>query len=166
MKWTDDHHKLLLREILLYEPWTQKYKSEERSKIWGLIADTLNAYENIEFRVTNRSVREKYQSLEKNFKKRDSNEKAASGIAPDEPSEMDISLRDIIERFREAELLSMNENDEKNKKAATDAKKGEEMRLRAAETFASTKKRLARENGEVEQAKKHTDKQVMKPLIF
>ena len=165
MKWTDDHHKLLLREILLYEPWTQKYKSEERSKIWGLIADSLNAYENIEFRVTNRSVREKYQSLEKNFKKRDSNEKAASGIAPDEPSEMDISLRDIIERFREAELLSMNENDEKNKKAATDAKKGEEMRLRAAETFASTKKGLPGRMGKSNK-QKNTDEQVMKPLIF
>jgi len=58
-----------------------------------------------------------------------------------------------MERFREAELLSEKASSEKVEKAASDTKKGEEMRLKAAETFGSTKKRQSLEKGEQDQIK-------------
>ena len=154
MKWSDSHDIVLLREILLFEPWVHKFKTEERAKVWCQIAESLNSLENILFQVTDRSIRERYGVLEKKFKQRDADEIKASGIAPKEPSEKDIALQDIMERFREAELLSQKASNEKVEKAAKDAKKGEEMRLKAAETFASTKKRHSVENGEQEKVKR------------
>ena len=57
MKWTDDLDKMLLNEIVLYQPWNYKARSEERTLVWTLIAELLNNIENTQFKVTERGVR-------------------------------------------------------------------------------------------------------------
>ena len=57
MKWTDDMDKMLLNEIVLHQPWNYKARSEERTLIWALIAESLNNIENTQFKVKERGVR-------------------------------------------------------------------------------------------------------------
>ena len=58
MKWTDNLDKMLLNEIVLYQPWNYKARSEERTLVWTLIAESpLNNIENTRFQVTARGVR-------------------------------------------------------------------------------------------------------------
>ena len=102
MRWTEEHDILLLREILLYEPYNQRKGSVERGKVWDLLAESLNKINNPLFRVTGRSIRDHLKTLIDNFKRKEREEEKASGINPDE-TELDIALRDIIDRFNEAE---------------------------------------------------------------
>ena len=120
---------MLLREILLYEPWVYKYKSEERGKVWALVAESLNKFKDYVFNVTGRSVRDRYISLEKDYKSKDNKERRASGIAPDELSEEEKAIEDIMSRFKESEAMAQKESNAKAKKASQDATRGEEMRL-------------------------------------
>ena len=61
----------------------------------------LNTVCELYFKVTQRSVRDRYKLLVDNFKKREQEEAAASWISPEE-TESDIVLADINERFEEA----------------------------------------------------------------
>ena len=92
---------LLLREILLYEPYNQRKGSVERGKVWDLLAESLNKINNPLFRVPGKSIRDHLKTLIDNFKRKEREEEKASGINPDE-TELDIALRDI-DRFNEAE---------------------------------------------------------------
>ena len=98
---------MFLREFLVHEPWKHKYGSQERGKVWEKIAKSLNDLNTVcewYFKVTQRSVRDRYKLLVDNFKKREQEETAASGISPEE-AESDIVLADIIERFEEADEM-------------------------------------------------------------
>ena len=68
MKWTDSHDTMLLREILLFEPWKYRHGSVERGNVWESIAEPLNQIKSPSFKVNQRSVRERYQLLETNLK--------------------------------------------------------------------------------------------------
>ena len=82
MRWTSGHDDLMfLREVLVHEPWKQKYKSQERGNVWERIAESLNGLNTVcelYFKVTQRSVRDRYKLLVDNFKKREQEEAAAS----------------------------------------------------------------------------------------
>ena len=107
MRWTSGHDVMFLREVLVHEPWKQKYGSQERGKVWEKIAESLNGLNTVcelYFKVTQRSVRDRYKLLVDNFKKREREEDAASGISPEE-TESDIALADIIERFEEVDEM-------------------------------------------------------------
>jgi len=71
MKWTGEHDIVLVREILLFEPFSYKHGSEERGKCWEQIAVSLNGFreDGLYFKVTKRSVRDRYNSFEQNIKK-------------------------------------------------------------------------------------------------
>ena len=114
MRWTSGHDVMFLREVLVHEPWKQKYGSQERGKAGEKIAESLNGLNNVcelYFKVTQRSVRDRYKLLVDNFKKREREEAAASGISPEE-TESDIALADIIERFEEADEMHKKQTDE------------------------------------------------------
>ena len=64
MVWNDEHDLLLVREILLQQPWKQKYGTPERGKVWESIADVLNAIDEPRFTVSQRPVRDRYRLLE------------------------------------------------------------------------------------------------------
>ena len=69
MKSTKDHDITFLRELLLFEPWNYKYGSKERGNCWERISESLNQVTGIFFKVTQRSVQDHYQALEKTYKK-------------------------------------------------------------------------------------------------
>ena len=96
MKWAKDHGIIFLRELLLFEPWNYKYGSKERGNCWERISESLNQLTDISFKVTQRSVQDHYQTLEKTYKKQKRKEDRQSGINPEE-TEVDIALPDIIE---------------------------------------------------------------------
>ena len=65
MRWTSEHDVMFLREVLVHEPWKQKYGSQERGKVWEKIAESLNGLNTVcelYFKVTQRSVRDRYIS--------------------------------------------------------------------------------------------------------
>ena len=96
MKWTKNHDIIFLRELLLFEPWNYKYGSKERRNFWERISESLNQLTDISFKVTQRSVQDHYQTLEKTYKKQKRKEDRQRGINPEE-TEVDIALPDIIE---------------------------------------------------------------------
>ena len=103
MRWTSGHDVIFLREVLVHEPWKQKYGSQEQGKVLEKIVESLNVLNTVcelYFKVTQRSVRDRCKLLVDNFKKREREEAAAIGISPEE-TESDIALADIIERFEE-----------------------------------------------------------------
>ena len=107
MRWTSGHDVMFLREVLVHEPWKQKYGSQERGKVWEKIAESLNGLNTVcelYFKVTQQSVRDCYKLLVDNFKKREREEAATSEVSSEE-TESDIALTDIIERFDEADEM-------------------------------------------------------------
>ena len=74
MEWTEDHDLCLSQEILSLEPFKAKKGSIARGNIWDQIANNLNPLEIRRFRVSKRSVRERYtlliEQLKKKFKKK------------------------------------------------------------------------------------------------
>lgn len=148
MKWTERHDVILLREILLFEPYSHKHGSDERGKCWERIAESLNNLneENLLFKVTQRSVRDRYNSLEKKFRDKVREENLATGIAPKEETEIEAAIRDIMERFKENALLFQEAANEKTKNTEKDLAQGKEMRRQSLETFSETLKRKSTED--------------------
>ena len=147
MKRTNDHDIILLREILLFEPWNYKYGSKERGHCWERISESLNQLKDICFKVTQRSVQDHYQTLEKAYKKQRREEDKQSGISPEE-TEVDVALADIIERFEESQKIHQEISEKQKKKTEEDAAKAEEMRRKSLETFGETMKRKSIEQDE------------------
>ena len=121
-KWTKDHDIIFLRELLLFEPWNYKYGSKERGNCWERISESLNQLTDISFKVTQRSVQDHYQTLEKTYKKQKRKEDRQSGINPEE-TEVDIALADIIERFEEAQKIHQDASEKQKKKQSTTQQK-------------------------------------------
>ena len=71
MKWTDEMDILFrLREILAEEPYQYKPKRKERGQIWKRTAYNLNTLKEPKFTVNHRSVRDRYNILEKKYSKK------------------------------------------------------------------------------------------------
>ena len=153
MKWSSNHDVALAREILLFTPWIHRKGSTERGQVWENIAKSLNALETPKFRVSQRSVRDRYQLLEKKHKRKLSDEEKATGISP-EDSEIDEAMEDIIAQFEEADLLNEQLTTEKKQKEEAEVEKTVEMRRCSMETFKETKKR----NGDAENNEPSTKK--------
>ena len=62
MKWTDEMDIILLKEIVLFEPWNFKRGSEERGRCWEQLAESLSA-QNTYRKLSQRSVRDRYKLL-------------------------------------------------------------------------------------------------------
>ena len=154
MNWTSKHEEILLREILTYEPFNYKSGTTQRGEIWKLIAESLNALENPKYTVNHRSVREKYTLMEKNYKKKSRDEEKASGITPDELTDTEKAMEEIISKFEEIELNAAKEKENKNNAAEKEREIATDMRLQCMETFSDTKKR--KDSGSSESKKKET----------
>ena len=110
--------------------------SFERGEVWGNIACHLGRSSDPVFRVTQRSVRDRYLLLDRRFRKKVSEDEKASGTSP-EPSEEDVMMEEIISLFDEADRL----NDCKKKKIQEEASQAEEMRNMSLETFKQSQER-------------------------
>ena len=136
MKWTEAHDIFFLKEILQFQPWQHKKGSVERGEVWGNLACHLGRSSDPVFRVTQRSVRDRYLLLDRRFRKKVSEDEKASGTSP-EPSEEDLMMEEIISLFDEADRL----NDCKKKKIQEEASQAEEMRNMSLETFKQSQER-------------------------
>ena len=146
MRWTKDHDLILLKEIFLFEPYSQKRGSPERGRVWEQIAETLNGQrdDKILFKVSQRSVQDRFNVLKNNFAKRQREEERASGISL-EIYEVDECLEGIIERFKERDENQRKEIEEKKVRTTEDALKAAEMRKRSLETFTESPNRTSEE---------------------
>ena len=93
--------------------WIQRHGCVERGQAWDKIAAILNSLvEEPFFKVTPRSVRDRYSLLVKKYKSKWRAEDKASGIAPSY-TEIDEALYDLIERFDEADAARQKATAEK-----------------------------------------------------
>ena len=137
MDWTEQHENILCQEILVLEPLKAKKGSIARGQIWVRIANNLNSLQHPQFRVTKRSVRERYTLFSGKFRAKMRDEEKASGIDTD-LSDVEKALEEIVEK--EAVVEETAQNDKKK----VDSAKAAEMRYRALENLGGTQK------GEVE----------------
>ena len=103
-KWTYEHDQMLIREMLLFEPWNVRHESPERGgQVWKRIAESLNSLHIFSVKVDDRAVRYRFKILEKKFQKKESDERKLSGIAPPEETEIEQGIRDCLECFDECD---------------------------------------------------------------
>lgn len=103
MYWSKDHDLLLVREVLIVDPYSQPKRIRERVKLWEEIALNLSAVSEPRFLVSMRSVRDHVKLvLIKRHKRKVAEERKGSGIAVDEPSEFDAAIEEICEKAEAA----------------------------------------------------------------
>ena len=139
---------MVLREVLTSEIWLTKVGSAERGESWKKLSDTLNRVERPKFDVTPRSVREHFQALFEPRKTKNREEEQASGIAPDELTEIEVMLDELMSLFESAVINQRAADKENNDKATADIAKAQDMRWKSLETFAETRKRKSFGEGE------------------
>ena len=61
--------KYFLKKFSYLNPWSTKHGTEERGKAWERISESLNSRTEF-FKVSQRSIRERYSVLEKKYKQK------------------------------------------------------------------------------------------------
>ena len=79
MEWKEEHDVPLCREILASQPYQFKERTVERGIIWEEISNRLNNCQRAKFRVTKRSVRDRFQLNKEKFKRKIREEESLSG---------------------------------------------------------------------------------------
>ena len=143
--WSPRMDLLLVRSVLLHEPYQFKARTQKSGASWNLIAESLNTNDIFIMNVDNRACRERTANLRAKRAEVVKYEENASGITP-EITETDCIIDEIIERISEFEVIFSLENDKNEAKEASDKKAAEDVRLQALESYGSTKKRKAGED--------------------
>ena len=146
MFWTHDHEAILCREVVNVNPYTTKKGSTQRSRMWEKIADNLNKFTVPKFRVDKRSVRDHVGILVYKHKKKLLAEEKATGITPDEPTELENLLDMIIASEESGEVEFQQTQGTASKKRQYDRAKVKDVRLKAMEKLSETKKRGSSED--------------------
>ena len=145
--WREHHDKYLLGEVLTFEPYKYRFGSKERGSAWTSIAEHLEGYG---MKVSQRSVRERFNQMMDGFKRKEAVELRASGVDVDY-TEKDKALLDIMERMEECE----EESEQQKQKELREKETAEEMRKRAVERLGETRKRVNSEkDGETPDGKR------------
>ena len=145
MLWSAKHDELLCREILVVDPFTgTKQRTVQRGAKWDLVAEKLNKIQDVYFKVSQRSVRDRYNLLAKQLRVKLQKEKSASGIQTD-MSETEHALEEIIEIEDASDQEQQELSDEKMEKENKDRVDAETMRKKAMETLGETKNRMCSE---------------------
>ena len=151
MAWTAEHDEMLCREILVVDPFTGTKKSTvARGTKWEQVAENLNKIQQVYFKVDKRAVRDRYNILSKDLRKKLRTEKKESGIET-YMSDVERALEDLIEREEAAET------DQKTK-GNQDRENAEDIRKKAMESLGQMKKRKTDEReGEERKRKKRSN---------
>lgn len=149
MKWSLKHDTIFGRELLSWELWKYRSGTRERGNCFDEICKILNNIKEPQFCVSQKSLRDRLKILERDCKARKREAERGSGISP-EYREIDQIMEDYLERRDEEEAKQGKESTEDRNKEYQDKIAGEEMRERAMERLAQTKKR----NGNDEPRKK------------
>ena len=156
MFWSTDHDILFCHEILLVNPYQAKKGTNYRSSLWEKIAISLVKCSTLKFVVDKRSVRDHIAVLINRYKKKMRAEANASGIAPDEPSELDSMLEEIVALEETAVLDQQVIDDEKRDSLEKDREKAQDMRHKAMEKLSETTKCKAIEENKEVKKKRHS----------
>ena len=143
MFWSNEHDVLLCREVVNLNPFTSKKESTQWSGMWEKIAEILNECTVLRFSVDKWSVRDHMGILVNNHKRKVRAEEKASGIAPDEPSEVENLLDTIIALEESSEAESQVLRAEENEKCENDRTKAEDARLMAMGKLSDTRKKIS-----------------------
>ena len=146
--WKKDHEQCFVRELLLIEPYMHKPKSTERGQSWRLLMENLNKLEKPKFRVTVRSVRDRFTKMVEKYKKLDNEEARATGITGREFDEVYQGMTDILERMEEAKLIWETDNTLEKERQNLEKSRAEDMRKKATESLSETRKREEEEGSE------------------
>ena len=139
--WKTIHEDLLLREVLLLEPFQYRQGTKEKGAVWSKIAENLT---DLGMKANQRSVREKFDKLVTEFKRKQAAEERASGVDV-EYTERDRAMEDILERMNEHEVALESKKHKDIQEKAT----AEDMRKKATERVGETRRRHSEENDEV-----------------
>ncbi|CAH3023163.1 unnamed protein product [Porites evermanni] len=138
MYWSKDHDLLLVREVLIVDPYSQSKGSRERAKLWEEIALNLSAVSEPRFLVSMRSVRDHVNLvLIKKHKRKVAEERRACGIAVDEPSEFDAAIEKIRKKAEAAERDQQMTSEGKKANAEKEKKQVEDIRAYSILTFSN-----------------------------
>ena len=108
--------------------------------MWETIVHHLEQIEEPSFKVSVRSIRDRYTLLAKKFRKRITSEQKASGISP-EMSELDVLMEELTGLEDLSDEEKANESEEKNRKTEQDRVKALDMRKKAMEKLSETTSR-------------------------
>ena len=103
--------------------WQTKPGSSERGEGWKKLSEVLNRVERPKFDVRPRSVREHFQALYDRRKTKNREEERASRITPDELSEIEVMIDELIELFESAAIDQQPAGREKADEAAAEIAK-------------------------------------------
>ncbi|XP_065060339.1 trichohyalin-like [Rhopilema esculentum] len=160
MVWSQEHDLLLLREILVSQPFKFPFGSRERGQCWSKVAKRLNDCQNQKFYVDQRAVRERFEKIERDFRRRMAQEERASGIAVEE-NELDQALEDIIGFTEAAEEELARKAEEKKNNREKEKETAEDVRKRSMERLSQTQ---VREKNESENKRKRSGENTMEFL--
>ena len=153
MYWTEEHDRLMCREILAVDPFTSTKKGTvQRGAKWKIIADHLLEIMEPKFKVDLRAVRDRYQLLAQKLRKKLKSEEKASGIDT-EMSETETAIEELIEKEDAAESIDGDGTQRKRERKNQDRENAEDMTRQAMERMRKTQKRKSAE-GENETKKK------------
>ena len=102
MVWNAGKDELLFREILLFEPYQFKKRTNERGNAWRAIANNFNEITTHQFKVDWKAVRERFGHIIARFDLSSMADQKISGTAP-EVTLLDQALQNISERMTEVE---------------------------------------------------------------
>lgn len=145
-RWGPEEDDSLLKNIIIEEPYKGKNISKERNILWNTVAENVNLVINTG-KVTSRSCSERYEILKSHHKKKRAEEERASGIAPEEPTECELMLDDLLECEEDVELMRVAEKESENQRKDREKEQAEEMRNRSMESMGETMERDGRARG-------------------
>ena len=144
MVWTDEKDELLCREIFAVNVFVgTKRSTVAQGTKWEKVAENLNKLQEVYFKVDKRAVRDRYNNLSRDLRKKIKNEEKASGIETD-MTNVEKALEDLIEREDAAESEQREVNDQKKQ----DRENAADMRNKAMESLGQTQKRKEAEDDE------------------
>ena len=137
--WSKDHDVLFCREVLFTEPYQHKLRSIKRGRAWEQVAQHLNGITELKFRVTPRSVRDRYTHLITKKANQLKYGEGASGIEVIQ-TELDNLLEEIIEKEKDAKQRLELGVEDKKKKEENEKLSAEDIRKQAMERKTAKKK--------------------------
>ena len=160
MYWTEEHDRLMCREILAVDPFTGTKKGTvQRGAEWKIIADHLLEILEPKFKVDSRAVRDRYQLLAHKLRKKLKSEEKVSGIDT-EMSETETAIEELIEKEDAAESMDGDDTQRQRERKKQDKERAEDMRRQAMERMGQTQKRRSVE-GENETKEKKGQMEVI-----
>ena len=141
MFWLNLQDELLCQEVILVQSYMYRPSTRERGNAWSRIADSLNSIDNPIFYTNQRSVRQLFNLiLTRRCKTKISAKVRATDMEIKEQTSTENLLEELDEKIKEAVTEFEPETLEQSQKAEEEKVAVKDVRKKALETFAETKK--------------------------